>query len=377
MVRARRTACSPTSSIETGETRFVDMAAAAGVEATATDSSGVCYGDADNDGDYDMYVVADMGASHYFVNNGDGTFSDQSVASGAVTQAGIGGTSCAFGDIDGDGLVDLFVARGWHQADTFACFVDPFGSGIQHNELYRNDGNHQYTDISATSGIFDIGGLPPFAQGAPTITWSVSLVDYDLDGDLDIFTADDQCALPNSKFGGVDRGFLQIFDNDGTGTFTNRTVAAGTDIPSAWMSLEFGDFNHDGYLDFFSPSFGDWGKPFAGAPIEVGDETARWLLGQPDKTFLDPGVGATSSGCPSAGARLPETSTMTATPTSRSTAAWTCGSSSTTRIPAPCSSTTATRTSVSTPTPSPLTTRDATARAWPRATSTRTASPTS
>lgn len=276
--------------VETGTLTFVDVAAAAGVTATDTDTSGVCYGDIDNDGDHDLYVVADKGRSYFFLNNGDGTFTDISLSSNATVH-GTGGTSCAFGDIDGDGLIDLFVARAWHQENVHACFTTAFEGGIQHNELYRNLGNGVFTDVSNTSGIRNIGGLPAWALNAPTITWSVSFVDYDLDGDVDIFTADDQCAFPNSKIGGFDRGFLQIFDNDGHGNFTNRTVEAGTNAPSAWMGLSFGDFNADGYLDFFSPSFGDWGKPFAGAPIVIGDETSRWYLGAPDKTFVYPTVG--------------------------------------------------------------------------------------
>lgn len=281
-----------------GQTRFEDGAAAAGVEAMGddTDSTGVCYGDIDNDGDADMFVVAHEGASHFFRNNGDGTFEDISAASGAATD-GIGGTSCAFGDIDNDGLLDLAVVRAWSQDNNRACFLEPFSTDIQHNELFHNEGGGIFTDVSDVSGFRNLGGLPPFAAGAASITWAVSLVDYDLDGDVDIFTADDQCALPTGDFvfpdgsTGLDRGFLQIFENDGTGNFTNVTVEAGTNVASAWMGLSFGDFNSDGHLDFFSPSFGDWGKLFAGAPVILGSETARWLLGNADGTFTDPGVG--------------------------------------------------------------------------------------
>jgi cytochrome c peroxidase len=275
---------------ETGVTRFVDRAQAAGVAATGTDNSGVCFGDIDNDGDHDLYVVADMGRSHFYRNKGDGTFEDISSLSGAAPE-GTGGTSCAFGDINGDGRVDLFVARAWHQNDMRACFVDPFSTDIQPNELYLNQGGGVFSDISNTSGIRNLGGLPAWAAGASTITWAVSLVDYDLDGDTDIFTADDQCGLPPAQIGGIDRGFLQIFDNDGAGHFINRTVEAGTNQPSAWMGLSFGDFNADGHMDFFSPSFGDWGKPFGGAPVVLGSETSRWLLGGPGKKFHYPGVG--------------------------------------------------------------------------------------
>jgi enediyne biosynthesis protein E4 len=274
----------------TGELRFIDRAVEAGVATVDTDASGVCFGDINNNGFPDLYVVADTGRSHFFLNNGDGTFTDISDESGA-TPDGVGGASCAFGDINGNGLLDLFVARAWHMDDNHACFLDPFGAGIQHNELYINTGDGVFEDVSETSGIRQMGGLPPWAEGAPTITWAVAMVDYNQNGHLDILTADDQCGMPNSQLGGLDRGFLQIFENDGTGNFINRTVEAGTDIPSAWMGFAVGDFNGSGILDFFSPSFGDWGKLFAGAPVLLGDETSRWLLGQPNGAFIDPGVG--------------------------------------------------------------------------------------
>ncbi len=275
---------------KTGELEFIERAVEAGVAAVDTDSTGVCYGDINNNGYPDLYVVADSGRSHFFMNNGDGTFTDISDHSGA-TPEGIGGTSCAFGDINGNGKLDLFVGRAWHQEDRIDCFVEPFGAGIQHNELYVNQGNGVFADVSETSGILDVGGLPPGIEGVPTITWAVAMVDYNQNGYMDIIHGDDQCGLPEAPFGGLDRGFIQIFENDGTGHFVNRTVEAGTNIAGGWMGLSFGDFNQNGQLDFFASNFGNWGEAFAGAPVNPDARPSRWFLGQADGTFIDPGVG--------------------------------------------------------------------------------------
>ncbi len=274
---------------ETGELEFIDRAAEAGVAAVDTDSSGVCYGDINNNGYSDLYVVADNGRSHLFKNNGDGTFTDISDESNA-TPDGVAGTGCSFGDVTGNGKLDLFVGRGWHLETQYACFTEPFGEGIQHNELYINQGDGVFEDVSETSGIRELGGLPPGVDG-PTITWAVAMVDYNQNGVMDILHGDDQCGLPDASVGGVDRGFIQVFENDGTGNFTNRTVEAGTAAPSSWMGFSFGDFNSSGELDLFATSFGDWGQPFLGAPGFPEANTSRWWLGQPDGTFEDPHVG--------------------------------------------------------------------------------------
>jgi enediyne biosynthesis protein E4 len=274
----------------TGQLEFIERAAEAGVAIPDADSTGVCSGDINNNGFPDLYVVSDSGRSHFFMNNGDGTFTDISDLSGA-TPEGIGGTSCAFGDINGDGKLDLFVGRAWHQEDRIDCFMEPFGAGIQHNELYLNLGDGVFEDVTETSGILDVGGHPPGVERAPTITWSVAMVDLNQNGHLDIIHADDQCGLPEAPFGGLDRGFIQIFENDGTGHFVNRTVEAGTNIPGGWMGLSFGDFNQSGQLDFFATNFGNWGEFFAGAPVNPDDRPSRWFLQQPDGSFLDPHVG--------------------------------------------------------------------------------------
>ncbi len=273
--------------VETGSMTFVDVAGWAGVEATSQDSNGSCFGDIDNDGDHDLMVVGHESAPILYENNG-GTFTD--ISASAQIDSGLYGMSCVMGDINQDGLLDIFVARGYSLDTLEECFFDIFDPDIKPNDMFLNQGNNTFADVSDSSGIRDLasGGMPP---GLNTITWSGALVDYDLDGDLDLFTTDDQCNFPGSAFGGFARGTMQLFKNDGTGHFTNHTLQAGLSLPSEWMGTSWGDFNHDGAMDFFVTSFGEWGKQFVGAPIRLGDETSRWYLGDHQGAFIDPGVG--------------------------------------------------------------------------------------
>ena len=262
---------------ETGSLSFIDVTASAWVESTTQDNNGACFADIDNDGDEDLFVVAHEGPNHLYENQGDGTFLDITGNSPFVTN-GKGGNSCAFGDINNDGLVDLYIARGYDLNNLQACFLQSFGNQFQHNELYINNGNNLFSNVSDTSGIKDMYNYPPGNAG---FTWSAALVDYDLDGDLDLFNTDDHCATPVGKYGGIDRGYMQIWDNDGSGNFTNVTGLGetGTEDFSAgsWMGISFADYNHDGRMDFHATNFGDWARPFVGAPYEVGDESSVWF----------------------------------------------------------------------------------------------------
>lgn len=274
---------------QTGVMRFVDVGPGAGVAATAQDSTGVCYGDIDNDGDKDLMVVGHASPTKLFRNNGNGTFADITATAGINQE--VHGTSCVMGDVNLDGKLDIFIGRGYSLDTLYECFIDPFSDDIKANDLFINNGNNTFSDASQSSGIRDLvsGGMP---AGANTITWSAALVDYDHDGDLDLLTTDDQCNYPGPDFGGFSRGSLQLFRNDGTGHFTNHTLAAGLSLPSEWMGTSWADFNHDGNLDFFVTSFGEWGKQLMGAPIAVGNETSRWYFNNGQGGFTYPGPGA-------------------------------------------------------------------------------------
>lgn len=273
--------------VETGILTFVDVAAAAGVDATNMDGTGVCFGDIDNDGDEDLYVLGRMEPNRLFRNNGDGTFTDVTASSGTGGGA-LGHASCSMGDVNGDGLLDVVVANSFDWSRSDALFTDGYAFS-QKNQLFVNQGGNVFADASATSGIYALVDTPP---GDGTITWAIALVDYDQDGDLDILQADDQGAMPPGSFAGKNRGYIQALSNDGTGHFTPVTFQAGFFLSSTWMGLSFGDLNCDGSMDAFATSRGDYFLKHVGVPTPPGLDSSRWFLGQPGGSFSMPGSGA-------------------------------------------------------------------------------------
>lgn len=273
--------------VETGSVSFVDVAAEAGVAAMDHDSTGVCFGDIDNDGDHDLLVVGIVDPDRLFENDGDGTFTDISASSG-IGEADVRVSSgCSMGDVNGDGLLDLTISNTFDNWDTFrGVLEEPFVYN-QHNQLWLNQGDNVFTDASEASGINDLAGFPPGVDDAAGLSWAAALADIDQDGDLDYLTADDQGGIPPAATGGVDRGLLHLFENDGSGSFTDVSVEAGTNHWGSWMGLSFGDYDCNGTMDFFATNFGDY-QP-VGVP-EPGREPSRWFLNNGDGTFEDPGV---------------------------------------------------------------------------------------
>ncbi|MEM7581818.1 MAG: CRTAC1 family protein [Acidobacteriota bacterium] len=285
---------------ETGELTFVDVAISAGVDVSDQDSTGVCFGDTDNDGDADLLVLSGFEPNRLFENNGDGTFTDLASSSG-LSDDNKSSVACTFGDVNNDGLLDVYIANCCLDMNNqFATgTAEPFAFN-QHSQLYLNTGGNVFVDVSATSGIEDQKGFPPGFDGSPGVTWAAGMVDYDLDGDIDIITAEDQAAVPLARDGGTDRGLIHLFDNDGTGHFTDLTVSAGLNRAGAWMGLSFGDINADGHLDLFGSNLGDYATtlltpldPVYGDFVnyQLGDMTSRWYLGSASGAFIDPGMG--------------------------------------------------------------------------------------
>src|SRR5437867_1389056 len=201
---------------------------------------GGCAADYYNDGWTDLYVTA-VGGNKLYHNNGDGTFTD--VTRGAGVAAGMWSASCAFGDIDNDGFVDLYVARyvNFSNDNKKVCMLFKDVRSYCHPNvyssvpdlLYRNNGDGTFTDVSRESGIGLVAG-----NGL-----GVVFGDYDDDGWIDIYVAND--STPNF-----------LFHNKGKGVFEEvgfwAGVAVGADgRPLAGMGTDRGDINGDGLLDIF------------------------------------------------------------------------------------------------------------------------------
>ncbi len=273
---------------ETGKLSFIEVGVEAGVDATTQDSSGVCYGDIDNDGDYDLYVLGRGEPNRLYINQGNARF--VKAESSGVKGGSLTSSSCAMGDVNNDGLLDITVSNAVDLSRYSACFVEVF-SRNQPNQLYLNNGDNTFTDASATSGILRLKGFPGYAEGSAGYTWASAMVDINRDGNTDIIYADEQCGIPTTTNGGVDRGYIHVMLNDGTGQFKDNPVIINEVSASAWMGLAFGDLNCDGNLDMLVSNAGDYGFPSFGGDYVLGGMTTRWFLGKGDGSFTDPGVG--------------------------------------------------------------------------------------
>jgi hypothetical protein len=200
---------------------------------------GVSVGDVDGDADPDLFITG-LGARRLLINDGDGTFTD------ATTEYGLDGdswsTTSTFIDHDADGDLDLFVGN--YVEDEFppprACgagtdildYCSPQAFEASVDQFYRNDGGH-FTDISEEVGLH--------AAFGPALG-SVS-VDLDLDGDLDLYVANDGAAN-------------QLWLNRGDGRFMDDALLAGVALNAdgmaeASMGVDAADFDGDGDDDLF------------------------------------------------------------------------------------------------------------------------------
>jgi hypothetical protein len=213
---------------------FTDVTRAAGM-AVDMYGLGVAAADFDNDGDADIYITA-LGPNRLFRNDGKGRFED------VTARAGVGdpgfSTSAVWFDYDRDGRLDLFVGNyvQWSIDTDLYCtlngraksYCTPESYKGQSPTLYRNKGDGTFEDVTRKAGLYD-----PASK-----TLGVALIDYDNDGLLDLFAAND--TQPN-----------RLYRNKGDGTFVDVAVMAGVafneaGVARAAMGVDAADYDGSG-----------------------------------------------------------------------------------------------------------------------------------
>ena len=223
-----------------GDGTFSDATGPSGIRASGY-GMGACAADYDNDGRVDLYVTS-FSANTLYRNTGQGRFADVTDAAGVAGESW--SSSCAFADIDNDGDVDLYAAsyldfsirNNKYCGDPVAdvrIYCDPNVYEGVSDVLYRNNGDGTFDDISRESGIHTAEG-----KGL-----GVVFADYDLDGWVDIYVAND--LVPNF-----------LFHNTGNGVFEEVGLLAGVAVggdgrPMSGMGTDMGDINGDELPDAF------------------------------------------------------------------------------------------------------------------------------
>jgi hypothetical protein len=256
-----------------------------------TTGCGVAFYDFDHDDWIDLFLVngtrlegfakAQEPVSHLFKNNRDGTFTDITAKSG-MTRSGWG-QACCVGDFDNDGLNDLFVTY--------------YGQNI----LYKNHGDGTFTDVTVKAGL---------AQDKLRWNSGCAFVDYDRDGNLDLFVANyidfdiktapvpeaAGCSYKGIQVAcgppGLDGGKNILYRNNGDGTFQNVTEKSGilATIGTYGLGVAVADFDNDGWPDIY---------------VANDSTAATYYQNQKDGTFKDvaieSGIAYSPDGRPQAG----------------------------------------------------------------------------
>lgn len=215
--------------------------------------------DIDHDLDLDMYLSIDkVHENHLYLNQGDSTFADISASSNSnVVVCAMNSSS---GDYDGDGDLDIYVTN------------TPSG-----NVLLRNNGDLTFTDVTAAAGV-----------GFFRIGWATSFIDYENDGDIDMYVSSTTTTGPNA-----------LYENNNDGTFSEPLFSSGgldgDDFGLTYCNTH-GDFNNDGLVDFALSNlapFNNSAQQFKLWENENDDNDNNWLKVDLEGTISNrDGIGA-------------------------------------------------------------------------------------
>ena len=222
-----------------GDGTFTDISRDSGIGVVAGNGLGVVFGDYDDDGWVDIYVANDSTPNFLFHNKGAGAFEEVGFRAGVAVGADgkpLAGMGTDMGDIDGDGLLDIFVTNLSQQT---------------HN-LYRNLGKGLFDDITFQSGV---GRLT-----LPFVGFGTAFLDYDNDMDLDLAIANGD-VIDNVSLLRDQATYEQLnllLRNDGSGKFTDAGPESGPGfaLKKPSRALAVGDIDNDGDLDILIANLG-------------------------------------------------------------------------------------------------------------------------
>jgi hypothetical protein len=235
-----------------GDGTFTDVTETAGFKLSGW-TLDLGHADADNDGDDDLYIACDFGTDRFFVNNGDGTFTDKTESAiGIDTKKGM---NVDWGDFDNDGFLDVYVTN----------ITDDYMR--EGNFLWRNNGNLTFSDVSRETGTDNTGW-----------GWAGKFFDYDNDGWLDLYvmngwvSAGEENYVPdifemivrpnvdladarnwppmgNKTLSGYQK--KRLFHNQKGQMFSDEAARHGLDSIKDGRGIAVADFDNDGRLDLF------------------------------------------------------------------------------------------------------------------------------
>jgi hypothetical protein len=218
-----------------GDGTFEDVSVASDIAAKKGHGLWVAFADYDGDGYTDIFVANDATEQFLFHNNGNGTFTERALDSGAaLTSNGkmLSGMGVVFQDYDNDGLPDLLVTQLPHE---------PY-------VVFHNDGRGTFSAQELETGFGALSGK--------TSGWGVGLEDFNNDGWKDAFVVQghvfDNVEMYDSSLRYREPPLLALNDN---GHF--EKADAGSDVPVAGRGEAFGDLNNDGWMDVVTTSLGD------------------------------------------------------------------------------------------------------------------------
>ncbi len=215
-----------------GDGSFVDISRSSGIGGPSGTGMGAVCGDYDNDGDTDIFVCNDMTPNFLYQNDGKGQFTEVALFAGTafdVTGKAQGSMGVDCGDYDNDGWFDFIMTNYQDEMPV----------------LFRNSGKGYFDDVSRVTGAG--------AAGVRFVTWGVGFVDFDNDGDRDIFMAtghlEDNVSQKDDTIEYETRNILLL--NQGNGTFVDVSAQSGAGMLLRRCSrgTGFDDLDNDGDID--------------------------------------------------------------------------------------------------------------------------------